>query len=302
MTQEDIRGGKTIKERLKDTVKSGSVFHAYIVEGQSEAEKLLLAKNFVKAILCERASGEPCEDCVSCRKMNHGNHEDVIYIAQEGSSIKDEVVAEMQSRLRKKPYAGERNIAIIEKADAMTPKAQNRLLKTLEEPLGKNVIILLTENAGNLTQTINSRCILFRLPMNAAKPMTETLNEHYHLIEFAKGLAEKKSLYLQSKHLKEIGLKRETALEVLEVLESWFRDMLMLSYGASPIVIVNTENKNTLLSESRLYQKTDMVNIIKTIEEAKDEIHKNINVSYALKSMLLKIQEDRNGKSSWNQI
>ncbi len=302
MTEEHIKGGKTIWDRLRETVQSDSVFHAYIVEGQNDAEKLLMAKNFVKAILCEEASGQPCEDCISCRKMNHDNHEDVIYIAKEGSSIKDEVVADMQSRLRKKPFAGERNIAIIENADTMTPKAQNRLLKTLEEPLGKNIIILLTENAGNLTQTINSRCILYRLPMNSAKPMTESLNEQYHLMEFAKGLAEKRSLYLHSKDLKEIGLKRETALEVLDVLENWFRDMLMLSYDASPIELVNTDRKSTLLLESRLYQKADMVNIIKSIEEAKDEMHKNINVSYALKSMLLKIQEDRNGKSSRNQI
>lgn len=302
MAFEDSKDNRLILGRMSNAVKNNSVFHAYIIEGQNSTENLILTKNFVKAILCEAASGDACEDCLSCRKINHGNHEDVIYISPDGSSIKDEVVSELQSRLRKKPYAGERNIAIIEKADTMTPKAQNRLLKTLEEPLGKNIIILLTQNAGNLALTINSRCVLYRLPMNGNKLMTEAMDEQYHLIEFARGLAEHRSLYLQSKDLKEIGLKRENAIEVLEALEIWFRDMLVLSFGAPAIAIVNIDYIARLVEESRLYHPNNFINIIQAIEDAKNEINKHINVSYALKGMLLKIQEGKDGKSSRNQI
>jgi len=298
----DLKENRMIIRRMQDAVSNNSVFHAYILEGQDEQEKLLLARNFVKAILCEAGIGDACETCLSCRKINHDNHEDVIWIAPEGSSIKDEVVAELQGRLRKKPYAGERTIAIIEKADTMTPKAQNRLLKTLEEPLGRNVILLLTQNAGNLALTINSRCILYRLPMISSREMTQAVDDQYHLIAFARGLAERKPLYLLSKDLKEIGLKRESAMSALEILESWFRDLLLLSCDAAPVAITNKAYIDILSIESRLYQRSMLVSIIEAIEHAKDDINKNINVSYALKSMVLMIQEEKDGKGSRNQI
>ena len=302
MAFEDNGNYRTITGRMRNTIKNGSVFHAYIIEGQNEAEKISLANNFIKAILCETESGDACESCLSCRKISHGNHEDVIYIAPDGNSIKDEVVWELQSRLKKKPYSGERNIAVISGADSLTPKAQNRLLKTLEEPLGKNIIILLTQNAGNLTLTINSRCILFRLPLLKGRVMTDAVNEQYDLIAFAKGLMDRRPLYLLSGSLKEIGLKRENALDVLETLESWYRDMLMLSFDASKLSIANKDYRSQLISDSRLCHPKDLVSIIQAIEVAKDEISKNINVSYALKSMLLKIQEEKDGKGSRNQI
>ncbi len=299
---DENKGSKWIAGRLKDSVNNDSVFHAYLFEGQDQTERMLLAKNFAKAILCEGASGDACESCLACRKISHGNHEDIILIAQEGSSIKDEAIIELQSRLAKKPCAGERTIAIIDQADSMTPKAQNRLLKTLEEPLGKNIIILLAENAGNLALTINSRCILYRIPISGNIPMTEMMNDNYHLIEFAKGIAEHRPLYMLSKDLKEIAQKRETALTVLEILEGWFRDMLMLSFGSPRMNLVNTEYLSLLKAESRLCHQGDLIKIIQSLEDTKAKLNKNINVSYALKSMLLKIQEEKDGKSSRNQI
>lgn len=58
---------------------------------------------------------------------------------------------------------GSRNVVIVEDADTMTQRAQNRLLKTLEEPPGNSVIFLLSENIENLVQTIQSRCVKYRL-------------------------------------------------------------------------------------------------------------------------------------------
>ena len=58
---------------------------------------------------------------------------------------------------------GDRNIAVIKDADTLTVRAQNRLLKTLEEPFEGTVIMLLSENRENLLDTIKSRCIMYRL-------------------------------------------------------------------------------------------------------------------------------------------
>ena len=79
------------------------------------------------------------------------NHEDIFYVRKDGNSIKDENMSALQERLKNKPL-GERNIAIVEDADTMTLRAQNRILKTLEEPPSGTVIILLSENT-------ESRCV-----------------------------------------------------------------------------------------------------------------------------------------------
>ena len=58
---------------------------------------------------------------------------------------------------------GGRNIAILEDADTMTVRAQNRFLKTLEEPQPGTVIMLLSENSRMLLPTIRSRCVRVRV-------------------------------------------------------------------------------------------------------------------------------------------
>ena len=54
-------------------------------------------------------------------------------------------------------------MVVIKDADTMTLRAQNRLLKTLEEPFEGTVMILLSENRENLLETIKSRCVLYRI-------------------------------------------------------------------------------------------------------------------------------------------
>lgn len=134
MSLKDTKGNEKVVERMIRAIKNRSISHAYLLEGNCSINKLALAESFVKAILCKDGEGDSCECCSSCNKLNHGNHEDVIYLAAEGNSIKDEAVEELQSRLKKKPYVGDRNIVILRDADTMTLRAQNRLLKTLEEP------------------------------------------------------------------------------------------------------------------------------------------------------------------------
>ena len=74
----------------------------------------------------------------------------------------DEQISKVQSDIKKKPME-ERHMVVIQDADTMTLRAQNRLLKTLEEPFEGTVMILLSENRENLLETIKSRCVLYRI-------------------------------------------------------------------------------------------------------------------------------------------
>jgi len=286
MALKDIAGNRNTVERLLRAIKSRNISHAYLFEGDRTVDKLTLAENFVKAILCREGDGDSCECCPSCVKINHGNHEDVIYLAAEGNSIRDEAVEELQSRLKKKPYAGDRNIVILKDADTMTPRAQNRLLKTLEEPALGTVIILLSENMENLAQTILSRCVIFRLnPFET--PEYKSMLEG--AVRIADMVLEGGPFYRVSPLLAEFTSGREAALEFLDALESWYRDLAICGYDPQCRVIFHADRAEDLRTRSRLYPRSVIDGAVAAIEEAKNDLDRNLNISYTVKKMILKM-------------
>ena len=157
--------------KLKDAVKSGIVSHAYIIEGDNNIDKTGFAKAFCQALVCRQMPGEGCGRCIECRKINDGNYEDLYFVEPEDTTakktgtntIKDAQIEELQVNLKNKPTAGDHNLAVISGGDTMTPRAQTRFLKTLEEPPAGTVIMILSENSEELLPTINSRCVNIRL-------------------------------------------------------------------------------------------------------------------------------------------
>lgn len=157
--------------KLGDAIRSGIVSHAYIIEGDSNIDKIGFARAFCQALMCREMPGEGCGRCVSCRKIADGNHEDLYVVEPDDTtatkngttSIKDAAVEELQVRLKEKPTAGDHNMAIISEGDTMTTRAQTRFLKTLEEPPEGTVIMILSDNSEELLPTINSRCVNVRL-------------------------------------------------------------------------------------------------------------------------------------------
>ena len=286
MSLRDIRGNKNVVERMTRAIINRSISHAYLLEGDRSIDKLELAENFVKAILCGENAADSCECCPSCNKINHGNHEDVIYLCAEGNSIKDEAVEELQSRIKKKPYVGDRNIVILQNADTMTLRAQNRLLKTLEEPAPGTVLILLSENMENLVQTILSRCVIYRL--NHYETM-EYKNVLEGAIIIADMLLDGKAFYEISGQLSEYTASKETAFEFLDALESWYRDLAIFEYDSEQQMLFHIERFEDIRKRSRLYPKNIIDKAVASIEEAKNDLNRNLNINYTIKNMILKM-------------
>ena len=84
-------------------------------------------------------------------------------LAPKGRSIGVDDVRELMDYLSRRPYEGRWHVAIIERADKMTPSAQNALLKTLEEPPADTVFFLLTDTPGALLSTVRSRLRMVRV-------------------------------------------------------------------------------------------------------------------------------------------
>ncbi len=270
MTFDEISGNEKIFEELKNAARCGQISHAYILEGAIDIHKEMIAKAFAKSILCKEHRGSGCNSCVICNKIEHGNHEDVFFLEKEENSIKDEDVVRLQDRLRNKPL-GERNIAILKDADTMTLRAQNRLLKTLEEPPDGTVIMLLSENTESLIKTIVSRCIVVRLPStesledDALRLLAETT---------AEALLAGRPFYELKKTLAAVLSDKKQALAFLDALEVF--------YGRKAVGNNETD---------RLYPKAYLYEQVGAIEETRRSLRGNGTVGYALKRFLLKSME-----------
>lgn len=254
--------------RLEHVVQNDKISHAYIFEGSNCIDKKSFVESFVKGMLCHKNTGENCGECSNCDKIDHENHEDIIYISANGNSIKDADIVGMQERLKTKPF-GDRNIVIIEDSDTMTLRAQNRLLKTLEEPPGNSVIILLSENMENLVQTIQSRCVKYRINYFGS-------GNYDFMMDKAKKIADmtlnREPFYKVRKKIDEITGSNDDVAALLDGLQVVYRNILL--------------DKNKGIS---LYKDETLIKNIHAVENARKQIKEGVSAAYAMKNLLLKI-------------
>jgi DNA polymerase-3 subunit delta' len=137
----------------------GETAHAYLFTGPRGVGKYAAACVFAAALLSP--DGEP-EGGEALRRVREGVHPDLVTLEPEGNSIRISQVLEMQRELNLKPVEAGRKVAVINEAEAMNTEAANTLLKTLEEPPGKAVLILVSSNPERLPDTVLSRCYQVR--------------------------------------------------------------------------------------------------------------------------------------------
>ncbi|HWI41267.1 MAG TPA: DNA polymerase III subunit delta', partial [Verrucomicrobiae bacterium] len=141
---------------LKRALHAGRVAHAYLFEGVEGCGKKTAALALVQALFC--GGVEPCGGCPSCRKIASLQHADLHLLEPDGAQIKIDQVRELQKALSYRPIEAPRKACIIDQADRLNPAAGNALLKTLEEPPGNALIILVTSAPSAVLPTILSRC------------------------------------------------------------------------------------------------------------------------------------------------
>jgi len=133
-----------------------------MIEGPADSGKLALADAMVGKLLCTQDQGQEraCGQCRSCKLRIGGAHPDYFDIHPEEDSkvIKVDQVRALISRLDLTTSVSTRKVAYIHPAESMNGAAANALLKSLEEPAGITVLILVSHDPGRLPITIRSRC------------------------------------------------------------------------------------------------------------------------------------------------
>ena len=131
-----------------------------MLTGPAGSGKTALAAAMVARLLCKEDQAQACGHCRSCQLLEGGAHPDYFDIHPEEDSkvIKVEQVRGLIGRLDLTTSISARKVAYIHPAETMNAAAANALLKSLEEPAGETVLILVSDNPGRLPVTIRSRC------------------------------------------------------------------------------------------------------------------------------------------------
>jgi DNA polymerase-3 subunit delta' len=175
-TWSDILDQPAAVDQLRRAYAADRLPHGMVFAGPVGVGKGTTAAVLATLFLCDRPRGDQaCGTCDSCRAMAANAHPDYHVVYKEliryhdktgtskGIDLSIHVIRpEVVERASRASVMNRGKVFIIEQADLMNGPAQNALLKTLEEPAGRTLVILLTDAPGQLLPTIRSRCQVVR--------------------------------------------------------------------------------------------------------------------------------------------
>jgi DNA polymerase III subunit delta' len=188
MPWDEIQGQERAQRLLRRAIEGGHLHHAYLLAGAEGVGKELLARLVAQACNCEQPEAlRPCGTCPACAAIARGTYTDVFWVRPQSElvargllnkgdlesapsrEIRVDEVRQLARRLSFALTRGRRKVAIVAPADALNERAQNALLKTLEEPPADTTFFLVTANPDQLLPTVRSRCARLNLvPLEAA--------------------------------------------------------------------------------------------------------------------------------------
>ncbi|MET0660978.1 MAG: DNA polymerase III subunit delta' [Steroidobacteraceae bacterium] len=235
---------RELADRLATAHTSRRVPHGLLLHGAEGLGKRNFAMWLGSALLCERerATFAPCGECPACTLLRAGTHPDFQWIQPEEDK-QQIAIDQIRVATQKLGQTSARHgwkIAVIEHAHQMTTGAANSLLKTLEEPTGNSLLILLTSQPGALPATIRSRCQQLRVstPMpDAVKQWcldTAGVQLEPPLLEFCSGAPLSALAYAQSgrfddlndRMLRAVGDLLTGAADVTQIASAWADESL----------------------------------------------------------------------------
>ena len=153
-------------ERMERSIRAGRVPHALLLHGAAGNGKARFAARLAATLLC-RSSGPPCGECESCRLYAAGSHPDrfEVTVPEDRREIVVDQIRDLVHSVGLTARLGGYKVVIVDPAERMNRHAANTLLKTLEEPPGATVFILVSSNHALLLATIRSRCQMLDFPV-----------------------------------------------------------------------------------------------------------------------------------------
>ena len=324
----NIVGHEHAINTLRRALLAQRVRHAYLFTGPEHIGKALLAQRFAQTLLCtgggdaNNAPQNPCNACLSCRKVMHGNHPDVHYISrpQDKQFILIEQVRALQADAARKTLEGRRNIFIIQGMHEMNVQAANCLLKTLEEPEPDVVLLLTTPDPGLLLPTILSRVQQVPMQLLTMKQIKSALEDRWHVepdeanliaalaagrMGWAVKAVEDEDMLAERQAQLETLAKLSTAGKVqrfdvaqrlsadsdklhgiLELWLLWWRDMVLAANNCLDL-IVNVDMQSIIQNQAAKVGAAESQRMVRAILGTMEALDQNVNARVALEVLML---------------
>lgn len=162
-------------KRIKKSFDAGKLPHGLLLVAPNHSGKSIFATQLAKSILCHRSIEQlngACGQCKSCLLVEAGSHPDLSDVdcltdnkGKQKKSIGIDQIRQLTSKLAETSQLNGWRIAIIASVEKMTRGAFNAILKTLEEPGNKTLVLMLANSLQQVPATIKSRCQLLRLKL-----------------------------------------------------------------------------------------------------------------------------------------
>jgi DNA polymerase-3 subunit delta' len=320
-----VVGHEWATELLAQTLRSGRLSHAYLFLGPDQVGKSTVAKAFARALVCERGDGAPCgeaDPCRPCRRTAEGRYPDVQVIAAEKNWIQIEQVRNLQADAAIAPLEGKRKVFLIPEIERATPPAANALLKTLEEPPSRVVLLLTSNRRDMVLPTILSRCQIIGLRTLPIAQVQDALQTRWGVADDQAALLARLSggrlgwgvsaatdpqvWQTRAKYLDDLlvltgegHIKRLAYAETLSrpgegvetalgLWATWWRDLLLVQQG-QPDALLNLDRKAQLIQQADLYRSEQVQGALADLVLTLHRVRANVNARLALDVLLLRM-------------
>jgi len=332
-----VVGQSRVVSLLQRSLEKGVLAHAYLFIGPPHVGKMTLALNLAQALNCEGAD-KPCGQCLSCQKIAQSKYADVQIIGLDYTSEANEVktrteigidqIRQVQHSASLPPFEGKYKIFIIDGAELLSIEAANCLLKTLEEPVGRVVFLLLTTSPGLLPDTVVSRCQQLELLPLSSDEVENALTSQWGIEPQKAKLLSRLchgclgwalSAALGDEMLKQYCERRDNLLDIInagyeerftyvaqlaaqfsqrrgfvqEVLNIWldfWRDLLLIKADFAE-AITNVDIEKTLTDLAIGFSLAEIRAFIRGIQAAKQQLKQNANPRLVLEGLMLNMPE-----------
>lgn len=298
--------------------------HAYILHGSDEHLLKSYSLSFAKQLLCE-GKLIPCNECVVCKKIDNGIHSDVFVYPKNSKTIKTEDSNEIVNESLIMPFESDRKIFVLNNFDKATLSAQNKLLKTLEEPSSSVVFILNTTNLNGVLETIKSRSKKVYVPPVSDKGLKSYLESksggmangiHVSEMMIAPGADKTNATNVKKgaagAEIKEIcfdmllNMKKSSEIinysakfsnfedyfyDIINELQNIIADVIKLKLNLSQEFIVNLNNLFQLKMLAESIHIEGLNELFQALQQAVNLVNSNCSKNAVLESFFLKVLE-----------
>ena len=262
---------------LQNMIRRDRIPNGLLFWGVGGVGKHMTAIEMAKAVNCTGKDNLPCDKCLSCRKVVSGNHPDLTVVAplKKSRIIGVETIESINELASLRPFESPWRVFIIQEAERMGLPAQNHLLKTLEEPPGKSIFMLISEYPGMLLPTIRSRCQRIRFSSLRPETIIELLLQKR---EVSRERAESIAALAQGQMSRACDLvdtgKREVVLDISSRLAKGEDPVEIASEFTSHLKDQKANIQAQVESSTESYDKKDISR--EDLEEQKNELSSQI--------------------------